>query len=131
MTNRTILIFGESQKGELQKFLFLKTLPDLAEALGEPTETGLGIHMAIQAMLFNQSVLFYKVKEEGFNIDHYLMGFKLLEKEFTSILLTAIALPGASSPPILEIADSLCKLHKSLILFNEKDLYDFMTRSSS
>ena len=131
MTKRTILIFGESKEGEFHKFLFLKTLPDLAEALGEPTETGLGVHIAIQSILSNRDVLFYKVKEEGFHADHYLLGFKQLENEFHSTPLAAIALPGVSSANILELASSLCNQHRSIILFNEKDLYDLMTQSKS
>ena len=129
MAKRTILIFGESKEGQFQKLLFINSLPKLATILGEPTETGIGVHIAIQAMLYNLEVLFYKVKEEGSDEDAYLQGFRLIEKEAPSLILGAIALPGASTPKILEIANSLCDLHNSLILSNERDLYDYITRN--
>lgn len=128
-TKKTIVIFGESKEGEFQKLIFLNTLPDLANKIGEPTETGTGVHMAIQAMLFNHDILFYKVTEEGFSTNDYLAGLKLLEKDTLSSSLAAIALPGVGTSEILNAASSLCALHKSLLIITEKDLYDFMTQS--
>ena len=115
-----IAIFGESKAGEFNKLFSIKTLPDLATHLGEPTETGVAIHMAIQALLCKQQLLFYKVREEGGHSDQYLPGFKLIKTA-----ITAIALPGVSSPTLLESAKRLAPL----LILTEQDLYDFMTQS--
>ena len=131
MEKRTVLIFGESTAGKIQNLLLINTLPNLAVHLGEPTPTGVGIHLAVQALLFKKDVLFYKVSEEGMNSDQYLFGFKLLEKEPLKLPLAAIALPGVGSGEILEMATHLCNLHKSVLILNENDLYDLMTQSSS
>jgi hypothetical protein len=129
MTKRTILIFGESTNGELYKLLYLSSLQDISRALGEPSATGLGVPIAIQAMLSNHLVLFYTLKEEGVNFDHYQLGFKKLEKDLPLLPIEAIAIPGVSSRDILELATPFCNKHKSIILFSEKDLYDLKTGS--
>ncbi len=128
MEKRTVIIFGESKEGKAQNLFFINSLPNLAVGLGEPTATGVGIHMAIQALLLKKEVLFYKVTEEGFNADQYLFGFKLLEKESQNLSIAAIALPGVGSSEILDIAKNQCELHKTLLILNESDLYDFMTQ---
>ena len=116
-----IAIFGESKSGEFNKLFSIKTLPDLATQLGEPTETGSGIHMAIQALLCKQHLFFYKVLEEGSNPEQYRSGFKMLKTA-----VSAIALPGVSNPSLLESAKRVAPL----LILTEQDLYDFMTQTN-
>lgn len=128
---KNVLIFGESVEGEFQRPFLIKSLPDLATIFGEPTKTGLGIHMAIQSLLFGHNIFFYRVSEEGNNKEQYLQGFKLFEREAFSSSLSAIALPGVGSLEILHAANILSELHKVLIITTEKDLYDLITNRTT
>jgi hypothetical protein len=128
MKRASILIFGESKRGEFLKLFQINTLPDLSTFLGEPTTSGIGIHMAIQSLLFEKSVLFIKVGEEGYDIDHYSLGFKEIDNN-PHLLIDAIALPGVGSNEILKKASLLAKKKKALLILREKDLYDFITQS--
>jgi hypothetical protein len=128
MNQKTILIFGESKGGDFQKPLLFRTLPELSQSLGEPAKNSSGIHLAVQALLCNQNVLYYKISEEGSNPDQYLLGFKHLEKYPPEIPISATLLPGVSSPEILTLANHFISHTNSLLLFTEKDLYDLLTQ---
>jgi hypothetical protein len=128
MRKEVVLIFGESKKGEFLKLFYINTLPDLSTLLGEPTETGIGIHMAIQSLLFHKEVLFIKIAEEGYSTDHYSLGIKEINKN-PELIISAIALPGVGSSKILKEASLLAKKKNALLLLTEKDLYDLMTQS--
>ncbi len=128
MKQNTIVIFGESKGGDFQKPLLFNTLPELSQALGEPTQNSSGIHLAVQALLLNQRVLYYKVSEEGFNPDQYLLGFKLIEKYPPEKSISAALLPGVSSSEILTLAKEFSAHTGLLLLFTEKDLYDLLTQ---
>ncbi len=130
MREESVLIFGEAKRGEFLKLFYINTLPELSTFLGEPTDEGIGIHMAIQSLLFHKKVLFIKVAEEGYSFDHYSLGFKEIEKK-QELLISAIALPGVGSSKIVKEATLLAKKKKAIILLTEKDLYDLMTQSKS
>lgn len=82
--------------------------------------------MAIQAMLYKREVLFIKVEEEGFALPHYEAGLTLLKKEPAALDLAAIAIPGVGDPSLLRALHEVCQLHSSLLIFTEKDLFDFI-----
>lgn len=128
MKRKSIVIFGESTKGEFLNLFPIRTLPDLSTFLGGPTSSGIGIHMAIQSLLFEKEVLFIKVFEEGYDLDHYSLGLKEIDRN-PDLLIDAIALPGAGSNEIVKKASLLAKKKKAFIVLTEKDLYDFMTQS--
>jgi hypothetical protein len=125
---KTIAIFGESKEGPLHTFIHLRSLPHIVESFGNPTETGLGIHLAIQALLFQREVLFYRLEEEGFQKDTYELGCHLLEKHPKKEELTAIALPGVGDTLILSFAQKVAAPIGALLLITAKDLYDFTTQ---
>ncbi len=124
---KTIAIFGESKEGPLKTLLLLRSLPNIVEIIGNPTETGLGVHMAIQAMLFGREVLFYRIEEEGFQRENYAFGCKLLETHPRKDDLAAIALPGVGDSTILSLAQKIIP-SGTILLLTEKDLYDFTTQ---
>lgn len=128
MKKASVAIFGESRKGEFLKLFYINTLPDLATHLGEPTASGIGIHMAIQSLLFQKDILYIKVLEEGYDLEHYSVGIREIENK-TDLLISAIALPGVGSNEILKKASLLAKKKKAVLILTEKDLYDFMTQS--
>jgi len=124
----TIAIFGESERGSLEKLSYLNSLPSLVENLGQATENGRGVHMAIQAIMYQRDLIFFKVSEEGFNLEEYLAGFHLLESKSSDLNLAAIALPGVGDRNIIDRALTICEIQKSFLIIKEQDLYDFMTQ---
>lgn len=121
-----VTIFGESEKGPLGTLLSIDSLPKLAEALGVPTENSVGVHLAVQTLMSNKIVLFYRVTEEGSNIAEYTRGLKLLQ-ELDMPSLVALALPGIGDPEIQHLAKTLCKAKHSILIVNQRDFYDIMT----
>lgn len=127
MAGRTIVAFGEAEKGEYQIPYFFQSLSQIVEALGNPPAESLGLHYAVQTLLFQQSLIFFRVEQEGFSTKDYLAGLKHLEKLEKKDRINAICLPGVGDAEIIHATQSLCKMHKSLLVLTEKDLYDYLT----
>jgi len=123
----TIFLFGEAEKGAFCTPQFCKSLPQLAETFGNPPEESLGLLYAVQAILFERELIYFRVKEEGFSVSDYMRGIKLLEKKDTFPGLSAICMPGVGDSEILDATFSLCSLHHTLLITTEKDLYDYLT----
>lgn len=130
MKQSKVAIFGECTEGRQDEWILLKNLPEVADILGNPTESGLGVHMTIQTILFDHFAFFYKISEEGFSKTEYAKGLKFLEHIPCDYTLSAIALPGVGDNQILAEAKHLCDLHKCLLILTEKDLYDAITDRS-
>ncbi|HSW72733.1 MAG TPA: hypothetical protein VLG44_04945 [Chlamydiales bacterium] len=126
MPSRTIATFGEAERGEYHLPYLIKALGQLVETLGNPPKESEGLHYAVQTLLFKQHLLYFRVQEEGFSVKDYLVGLKILEKADIGHI-DAICLPGVGDSAIIHAAHPVCKLHKSLIIMNEKDLYDYLT----
>ncbi len=122
-----IFLFGEAEKGEFCTPHLLKSLPQLAETFGNPPEESDGIRYAVQALLLERDLFYYRVKEEGFSIADYMRGLKLLENRDAYTELSAICMPGVGDPEIIDATNSIITLHKTLLITSEKDLYDFLT----
>lgn len=122
----TVLLFGESQRGDFNTPLRCDSLSFLCETLGEPPEDSQGIQYAIQALLYDRNLFFYRVKEEGFSSTDYLKGFYLLQNKKTIPPFHALLMPGVGDKELLEEANRICKLHKSVLIITEKDLYDYL-----
>lgn len=121
----TLALFGEAEKGDFSSLFEIHSVPELADNLGNPPEESRAISLAIQALMYERTLLFVRVREEGFSIKDYMRGFKLLEKK--SPPLGALCLPGVGDREILEASLSLCKKHGSLLILSEQDLYDYLT----
>lgn len=123
----TVFLFGEAEKGEFCTPLVYRNLPQLAESLGNPPQDSQGIHYAVQSLLYDRTLIYYRVKEEGFSIADYIKGLKLLRHTESELGLTAICMPGVGDATIIDASFQVCSLHKSCLIINEQDLYDFLT----
>jgi len=119
-----VALFGESEKGQFKKAYVLHELPQLIDLLGNPPGESEGLFFAIQALLYNREIIFFRVQEEGFSRSDYMLGFKHLE---TMPRINALCLPGVGDAEILEASRRLCEIQKSHIISTQKDLFDYLT----
>lgn len=124
---QVIFLFGEAEKGEFCTPLVCKSLPQLAETLGNPPEDSRGILYAVQTLLYDRELIFFRVKEEGFSTDDYMRGLKLLQDKKAFSPLSAICMPGVGDGQIIDASSPVCSLHRSCLIIDEKDLYDYLT----
>ena len=127
MARQTVALFGEAEKGEIGFPLFMKSLPHLNDILGHPPPESRGIFFAVQFLLYEQEVIFIRVKEEGFSTKDYLKGMKLLQNKKDFSQLTALCLPGVGDARILDATHPVTEAHEALIITTERDLYDYLT----
>lgn len=123
----TIFLFGEAEKGDFCTPLICKSLPQLADTLGNPPGDSQGILYAVQALLYERELIFFRVKEEGFSTQDYMRGLKILQNKEVVNNLAAICMPGVGDSEIIHASTPVCYLHNSSLIINEKDLYDYLT----
>lgn len=128
----TIALFGEAQKGEFHRAYYCRTLDELSDCLGEPPSAdSKGLDYAIQSLLFQRGVLYFRVHEEGFSIQDYLSGLNFLENKQLFPDIAALCLPGVGNKEIIRATDPICSLYQSFLILSDKDLYDFLTCKST
>lgn len=120
-----IALFGEAEKGSFHTPYSLKKLSQLVDFLGHPPVDSEGLFLAIQALLYEREIIYFRVGQEGFNKEEYLSGFKHLENKIKKI--HALCLPGVGDKDILDAADIPCAIHKSPLIMSQKDFYDYLT----
>ena len=120
-------LFGEAEKGEYCKPYLCSNLEQLCDTFGNPPAESLGIHYAVQALLFHRELIFFRVEEEGYSLQDYQAGIKLLGDSQKISSLSAICMPGMGNSEIIESTSSVCNLYKSCLILSEKDLYDYLT----
>lgn len=123
----TIAIFGEAERGSFQTAFFCQNLEQLERNLGSPPENTRGMHLAIQSLLYERNLIFFRVKEEGFSTQDYLYGLYLLETQHLFANIRAIGMPGVGDLQILEASEVICDIYKSMLITTEADLYDYLT----
>ena len=123
----TVFLFGEAEKGDYCTPHLCKSLPQLADTFGNPPEESLGLFYAIQTLLFDRDIVFFRVKEEGFSIQDYRKGLRLLQIKEAIPLLSAIYIPGIGDSELIQEVSDVCHIHKSLLVITQKDLYDYLT----
>lgn len=127
MHTYTIALFGEAEKGEFQRPFLCHTVSQLLDLFGNPPSHSRGIYFAIQALLYRRALLFFRVKEEGFSYEDYLLGLRLLEKQQYVSEIEALCLPGVGNREIISAITPICQLYHSLLITNESDFYDYLT----
>lgn len=123
----TVFLFGEAEKGDYCTPHLCRSLPQLADTFGNPPEETLGLFFAIQTLLFNKDIVFFRVKEEGFSLTDYRKGLRLLQVKEAIPLLSAIYIPGIGDTELIQEVSDVCNIHKSLLVITQKDLYDYLT----
>ena len=124
--NHLIALFGESEKGTFRHPYLLTSLPQAALTLGNPPIGSFGLHFAVQTLLYDRNLLFFRVEEEGFAPKDYMAGLSYLKQQ-SALLPIAICLPGASDCLIINETIDLCKKMGSFLIMTEKDLFDYLT----
>lgn len=127
MKQITFALFGEAEKGQYQTAYHCQNLEQLLEFLGNPPPNSLGIHFAVQALLYERDLIFLRVKEEGFSADDYFYGAELLEKGILIPSISAICAPGVGDPKVVTRISKVCQLYESVLVTSEADLYDYLT----
>lgn len=121
--------FGEAEKGEYHIPYPISTLDELVERLGHPPMHSRGLFYAVQSLLFHHSLLFFRVKEEGFSVGDYLLGFKCLQQSPHIEDVKAIGVPGVGDMEVIEAITPIITFHRQILIVSEKDLYDYLSRS--
>lgn len=127
MDNRDVVLFGEAEKGCFRTAYYMDSLPQLADHLGNPPPESVGLIYAVQVILYERNLIFFRVKEEGYSYQDYFHGLRVLEREGGELNLAAICLPGVGDGEIIDAVGSLCDSFNSLIIMNQPDLYDYLT----
>ncbi len=123
----TVALFGEAEKGHLETPHVIKALPELVDRLGQPPEKSEGLFFAIQALLYERDVIYFRVQDEGFSIDDYLNGLDILKNKRHIKQIHAICMPGVGDPEIIKASDPICEIHKTHLIVSQKDLFDYLT----
>lgn len=123
----TIALFGEAERGEYRTAYFCKTLAQLDEYFGNPPANSRGLFYAVQALLFQRNLIFFRVPEEGFSTHDYLAGFHLLEEQKLIPQLDAICLPGVGDQEVIDALHPIVSQYHSILITNESDFYDYLT----
>lgn len=126
----TIALFGEAEKGEYRLPYFCNSLDQLVDYLGNPPEQSRGLFYAIQALLYQRQLIFFRVQEEGFSIPDYLGGVSLLKNHKIETDITAFCLPGVADSEILEVVTPICEEYHSILITSEADFYDYLTQAA-
>ena len=123
-----IALFGEAEKGEFETAYVCSSLAELSYHLGEPPSLECrGLPLAVQSLLFERRVIYFRVKEEGFSKRDYVTGLQFLQNRDLFPEISAICLPGVGDHEILDATNPLLDTHRSLLILSESDLYDYLT----
>ena len=119
-------LFGESSKGTIAYPYFIDSLGGLYDTCGFAPEESDGIGLAIQSLMYDFDLIYFRVHEEGFSKKDYFLGLDFFKNQQIKHL-EAIALPKVGDREIIGKTDEICKIYKSLLIFSEKDLFDYLT----
>lgn len=123
----TVAHFGEAQKGDYHIPYLCQNLTQLEGLLGHPPPSSRGLFFAVQSLLYERQVLFFRVSEEGFSMRDYLAGFQTLADIGAKEPIAAVCVPGVGSHEIYSALIELCETLKSIVIATEADLYDYLT----
>lgn len=127
METSVVALFGEAEKGVFATPYFLRDLDELVTCLGNPPPDSRGLFYAVQTLLYQHYLLFFRVSEEGFSIPQYLQGLDILEHQVTYPLVTALCVPGVGDNILLDTLIPYCQSRHHILITNEADLYDLLT----
>jgi hypothetical protein len=123
----TIALFGEAERGQWESAHVVRELPELVDLLGNPPEESQGLFFAIQALLYKREVIYFRVQEEGFSRNDYFAGLKILKNKTLVKDIHALCMPGVGDPELLQAFQPVCDMHRTHLIVNQKDLFDYLT----
>jgi hypothetical protein len=126
---KRVFLFGEAEKGEFCSPIALHSIHSVMHQLGNPPSESVGIDYAIQTVLSQKELIFFRVREEGFSVKDYFEGVKLLYNSGEKMGLSAVCLPGVGDHLIVDAVTPICHRLKSMLVLSEKDLYDYLTHT--
>ena len=127
-----VVVFGEASRGDLHTPYRPRDLLELEALLGHPPGQSLGLYFAVQTMLFERDLIYFRVEEEGYSLCDYYAGLRLLVR--TQPLrqgIAAVSLPGGGAEEILEAASPLTEGDRAMLIMSERDLYDYLTQHNA
>ena len=127
MKKKLIAIFGEAEKGLFKTPVLIKSLWELSNTFGNPPKSSLAIPFAIQSLFYENHLLFFRVKEEGFSFEEYIEGIEILGSFTNDIPITAIYMPGVGDNSIIEKTMLICRKKGSIFITSFGDLYDYFS----
>jgi hypothetical protein len=127
MSRRAIVVFGAAEKGQLCTPMHVTSLENLLDSLGHPPLNSEGLACAIQTLLHDYDLIYFRVEEEGFSTEDYIRGLRHLKQKPLKIPVMAITMPGVGEQDLIHIATPICHFYRSILLISEKDLYDYLT----
>lgn len=127
MKQKVVALFGEAERGDYQAAALCRNLCELLHRCGHPPPGSLGLHFAIQTILYERNLLFFRVREEGFSRDDYFYGFHFLNKAKDNLEVDAVLMPGVGERELLDEAVVLCRDFNTPLIMSVPDLYDFLT----
>jgi hypothetical protein len=125
---KIVALFGEAEKGQLEKPYIIKQLPELIDCFGNPPPESEGLFFAIQALLYERKVIYFRVEEEGFSKSNYFSGLKALKNKEKIKEIHALCMPGVGDKEILDASQTVCDIYKSHLITTPKDLFDYLTQ---
>lgn len=128
MDKFTIALFGEAEKGEFHVPYLCQTLEQLDDFFGNPPPESQGLFYAVQALLFQRDLIFFRVREEGYSVEDYLVGVEILENQKKIFQIAAICIPGVGDSDIINAIHPICEKYHSFLITNEADFYDYLAR---
>jgi len=130
MEKYTIALFGEAEKGEFHIPYLCRSLAQLDDFFGNPPPESQGLYYAVQALLFKRDLIFFRVKEEGYSTEDYLLGLEALEKQQLIHDIAAICTPGVGDRELIQAINPVCEIYHSILITTESDFYDYLTSLS-
>lgn len=126
----TIVLFGETERGEYHAAYFCTHLQQLVDHFGNAPSQSQGLYYAVRALLYHHQLIFFRVREEGFSTQDYAFGANFLHHQEAIPRISAICLPGVGSHEIFQTVTPLCTTHRSILIITEADLYDYLMQAA-
>ena len=123
---KVIAFLGESEMGRFHYPYFCYSLTQLATILGNPPEDSRGLDFAVQAIMYERNVIYFRVEEEGYSTKDYMQSIDIIKDKNKVKRLDAICIPGVGDKEIIFQLGPICKSHNSIIITSEKDLFDYL-----
>lgn len=125
MINRSIVLFGEAEKGSFAKGFVCDKITELQDFFGNAPQGSCGLHLAIQALFYQYQLIFFRVREEGFSKNDYLDGIKVLSNSPLLYNVDAICAPGVGDRSIIEALLPIYAVHHPILIMSEIDFQDY------